>query len=282
MNLFPKNSLEYSIILSLQQRSWVIVDLIEELKKARPKLSKQAVYQVIRKLKKSEIVIVINKSISLSSFWIDRMHDFFTVAKYAYGGTLRGSGTLAESILSLEDGDKITYEFKNPEATDVFWGHTSNILRNIMPKGMPMLLYEPHNWFLLAREKVEKEIMKRSADEGHPYYLYTPSTLPLDKHTKSLFSKPHSVYLQDLHYFKENFYANIHDDYIIEVVIDPKTQAEIDKFYNTYTVWNTEAESEIKSIVMHMKGRNKLTISRNAKKAEKYRNIFKKYFIFPK
>lgn len=278
MNLFPKQSLEYAVITHLQLQSWIIVELIEELKKSRPRLTKQAVYQVIRKLRKSEIVIVTSKRISLSSVWVDRMHEFFTAAKYAYEG-ISGNDSLTETFLRMEDGDRIVYEFKNPASTDIFWGHASNILRSIMSPNTPMLIYEPHNWFILARESVEKEIMNRSAAEGHPFYVYVPATTPLDKYAKSLFTKPHSTYLQNVHYFKENFYVNTHGDYIIEVVIDPKTQAEIDNFYNTYTAWSSEAESEIKRIVSHMHGRNKLTISRNAKKAEKYRRIFKKYFL---
>lgn len=278
MNLFPKHSLESSIIILLQKQSWIIVELIAELKTNRPKLSKQAVYQVLRNLKKSEIVIVGSKTVSLSSLWIDRMYEFFAAAKYSYEG-VDSNDSLTENFLKMEDGDRIVYEFKNPAATDIFWGHASNILRSIMPKNTPMLIYEPHNWFLLARESIEREIMDRSASEGHPFYVYIPATTLLDKYTKFLFSKPHSCHLENIHYFKENFYINTHGDYIIEVVIDPKTQSQIDKFYNTYTTWNADAESEIKRIVSHMKGRNKLTISRNAKKAEKYRKIFKKYFL---
>jgi hypothetical protein len=278
MNLFPKQSLEYTVITHLQKQSWVIVDLIGELRKSRPKLTKQAVYQVIRKLRKSEIVIITNKRISLSIVWIERMHEFFTVAKYAYEG-IDSNDSLTESFLKMEDGDRIVYEFKNPSATDVFWGHASNILQSIMPANIPMLVYEPHNWFILARGPVEKEIMKQSATEGHPFFLYVPSSTPLDRYAKSLFSSPHSTYIGNIHYFKENFYASTQGDYIIEVVIDLKTQAEIDKFYNTYTIWDAEAESEIKRIISHMRGRNKLTISRNSKKADKYKRIFKKYFL---
>lgn len=281
MHLFPKQSLESTIIIHLQQKSWVIVELIEELRKFKPKLSKQAVYQVLRELKKSEIIIVTSKRVSLSSLWINRMHEFFTTAKYAYEG-VDSKDSLAESFVKMEDGDRIVYEFKNPESTDIFWGHVSHILRAMMPANTPMLIYEPHNWFILARKGIEMEIMDRSAAEGHPFYVYIPATTLLDKYTKSLFSKPHSCHLENIHYFKENFYINTHGDYIIEVVIDPKTQSQIDKFYNTYTTWDADAASEIKRIVLHMKGRNKLTISRNAKKAAKYKKIFEKYFIFPK
>jgi hypothetical protein len=74
------------------------------------------------------------------------------------------------------------------------------------------------------------------------------------------------------------FYFNTYGDYIIEVTLDPKTQKSIDDFYKSYTIWNDDAKARLNFIVSHMKGRNKLTISRNAKKAEKYKKLFRKYF----
>ncbi len=277
MNLFPKTSLEYQIITYLQKQSWVIVDLIGELRKTRPKLSKQAVYQIIRSLKKSEIVIVASKQVSLSSIWIDRMHEFFTIAKYAYEGSTQGNIS-GESFLNLEDGDSISYLFKNPNATDVFWAHTFNILMGIMPAHEPIYLYNPHQWFLLARQESETLLLKQAEQNGHPWYQYIAHKTSLDDFTKSFFKKPNLAHTQAKHYFKENYYVNIFGDFLIEVVLDPKTEQAINNFYQVHTEWNNTAKSEITKIISHMKGRNKLTISRNAKKAGKIKRMLGKYF----
>lgn len=279
MDLFPKQSLESAIIIHLQRKSWVIVDLIEELRKTRPKLSKQAVYQVIRSLKESEIVIVRSKNVSLSSIWIDRMHDFFTVAKYTYEGSAINNNQSTESFLNLEDGDRIVYEFKSPATTDIFWGHAFNILLGIMKKDDPVLIYGPHQWFILARNESESEIIRQAESQNHPWYVYVPNKTPLDIYAKKYFKKPSSYYMQDLRYFKENFYVNLFSDFIIEVVLDEKTQSAIEKFYNTYKFWDNTAETELKYIISHMKGRDKLTISRDSKKAAKYKKVFSKYFL---
>lgn len=277
MNLFPKSSLEYQIITLLQKQSWVIVDLIKELQKTRPKLSKQAVYQIIRSLKKSEIVIVASKRVSLSSIWIDRMYQFFTVAKYAYEGSIHG--TIAnETFLDLEDGDSIAYQFKNPNTTDIFWGHALHLLTGIMPPNEPVFLYNPHQWFLLARTESEKILLDQAEHSGHPWYQYIAHKTPLDEMVKPFFKKPNLVHTQEKHYFKENYYVNIFGDFLIEVSLDPKTQHAIDQFYATHTEWNDESRLHITKIVSHMIGRNKLTISRNAKKAEKIKKMLGKYF----
>lgn len=278
MNLFPKKSLEYSIITHLQKQSWAIVELIEKLRISQPKLTKQAVYQVIRRLRKSEIVVVTSKKVALSSLWIDRMYDFFAIAKRVYEGGAMENTFSQESFLLLEDGDQITYVFKNPKTTDIFWGHASNVLRGVMPAGEPLYIYTPHEWPLLARKETEKALMKLGAEEGHPWYVYIPYKTPLDELTKSLFARPHMAHTESKHYFKENFYINTHGDYIIEVSLDSKTQKSIDDFYKNYSVWNQEAKDRLNHIVSHMKGKNKLTISRNAKKAARYKKFFKKYF----
>lgn len=278
MNLFLKKSLEYAIITNLQKQSWVIVELIEKLRINQPKLTKQAVYQAIRKLRKSEIVVVTSKKVALSSVWIDRMYDFFSIAKRVYEGNSSESTTTQESFLSLEDGDQITYLFKNPKTTDIFWGHASNVLRGVMPEGEPLYIYTPHEWSMLAREETEKSLMQLGAKEGHPWYVYIPHKTPLDELTKSIFPRPHRAHTENKRYFKENFYINTHGDYIIEVVLDPKTQRSIDDFYTSTETWNNDTRARLIGIISHMKGKNKLTISRNRKKSEKYKRFFKKYF----
>ncbi len=273
MNLFPKASLEYQIITHLQKQPWVIVELIEDLKKTRPKLSKQAVYQILRSLKKSEIVIVASKRVSLSSLWIDRMHEFFTIAKYNYEGT-------GDSFLNLEDGDSISYLFKNPHATDVFWAHAFNILMGIMPANEPIYLYNPHQWFLLARTESETLLLKQGEEEGHPWFQYIAHKTPLDDFTKKTFFKsPSGAYAQDKEYFKENYYVDTFGDFLIEAWLDPKTQQAIDLFYKTNEIWNDDAKSKLLRIVSQVKGKNRLTISRNAKKSEKIKRMLGKYFV---
>lgn len=281
MRLFPHDSIEYSIIEKLQKESLSPVFLIGELRKKKPSLTKQAVYQAIRKLRQLEIVIVSTQRVSLSSVWIDKMHEFFIQAKNAYQGTADTERNYREDFLSMEDGDKITYVFKTHQHVEAFWNHTSNALRRIMPADEPLYIYAPHEWAMLVRQETERRLMKLGQEEGHPWYFYVPYKDPLDEYIRQFFNKPSLLYNNEKHYFKENIYINTHGDYIIEVATDPKTQKSIDDFYKTYSVWDGAAKARLNFIVSHMKGKNKLTISRNAKKASKYKQLFKKYFPMP-
>lgn len=277
MNLFPHQSVEYTIITHLQKQSWIIVDLIEELRKSRPRLTKQAVYQAIRKLRGAEIVVVTSKRISLSIVWIDRMHEFFMVAKYAYQGTSTAKDSL-ENFINLAEGDRIVYEFKNLTAADIFWGHAFTLLKGILRTDSPILIYNPHQWFILARQQTELRIIQQSETDGHPLLTYIPSKTPLDTYTKQFFKQPNSCYLNTERYFKPNTYINIFDDFIIEAVIDERLQKQVDHIFETEPIWNNSVQEKLAAIIS-LHGRNKITISRNTKKAEKYRSIFKKYFL---
>jgi hypothetical protein len=76
---------------------------------------------------------------------------------------------------------------------------------------------------------------------------------------------------------KRNYYLNIFDDFIIEAHLDEATAKKIDDFYNTATEWDPTTEAILKKIIAN-EGKNKLTISRNRKKADKLKKMFKNYF----
>lgn len=278
MSLFAKNSLEYQIINHLQKRPWVIVDLISELQKTRPGLSKQAVYQTIRLLKKPEIVIVAKKRVFLSSIWIDRMYEFFSIAREAYQGTSGYPSPQDVSFVTLNEGDNISYIFKDSNTTDIFWAHTFNSLVSNLSANEPVYLYNPHQWFILARPESEKLLLEQAKLNGHPWYQYIAHNTPLDVLSKTFFEKPNLVHTQEKHYFKDNYYLNIIGDFLIEVRLDPKTQKKIDTFYQNNLSITSESRLVLQEIISNTKGRNRLTVSRNKRKSSKLRKMLNKYF----
>ena len=274
MDILRPKSIEGHIINLLQKQSLTSANLLVLIQERRPGTTKQALYAALRKLRAQEIVILHKKVVSLSSIWVTKMNEFFQLAHHFY----INAATSDNGFLNLEDGDRISYTFKNPTTTDIFWGHASLLLRSIMPAGEPLYLYMPHDWFLLAREEPEKASLVKCIEEGHPWRLYIASKTPLDEYNKSMIKKPHLVHTEDKKYFKNNYYFNSHGDYIIEVWLDPKTQELIDAFYKTYTVWDKSARTKIMSIISNMKGNNRLTISRNKKRADAFKKTMGKYF----
>jgi hypothetical protein len=275
MNILKPQSVEEYIISLLQKESHSGPELLIAIQAKRTGTTKQALYAALRKLRSAEIVVVHKMRISLSSIWVTKMAEFFTLAKHFYTKTV----TTDEGFLNLEDGDRVTYSFKNPNITDIFWGHAFDILAEITPIHEPVYLYNPHDWFMLARPESEKLLFKKFVQAGKQLLVLAGDTQPLDKHIIREFDGTHAQYhpTNELIFDKRNYYVNIFDDFIIEAHLDETTSKKIDEFYNATTQWNPAAESALKKIISN-EGKNKLVISRNRKKAEKLKKVLKKYF----
>lgn len=274
MNILKPQSIEEHIISLLQKESHSGPELLIAIQAKRTGTTKQALYAALRKLRSAEIVVVHKMRISLSSIWVTKIAEFFTLAKHFYTKTV----TTDEGFLNLEDGDRVTYSFKNPNVTDVFWAHAVDILSEITPLSEPYYIYDPHEWFMLARE-TEGPLLKKISQTGRQVLILAGGTTPLDKIIIKEFDGTHAQYhpTNELIFDKRNYYVNIFDDFIIEAYLDETTSKKIDEFYNATTQWNPAAESALKKIISN-EGKNKLVISRNRKKAEKLKKVFKKYF----
>ncbi len=275
MNILKPQSLEDYIIFLLQKDSCSGSELLTTIQTRRPGTTKQALYSALRKLKSTEIVVVHKMRISLSSIWVTKMAEFFTLAKHFYTKTT----TTDEGFLNLEDGDRVTYSFKNPTITDIFWGHATAILSEITPPSEPMYAYNPHEWIMLVRPEIETDLFKKVTSSGKQILLLAGGTTPLDKIISKEFDGTIKQYhpTNELLFDKRNYYLNIFDDFIIEAHLDEATAKKIDDFYNTTTEWNPTTEAILKKIIAN-EGKNKLTISRNRKKADKLKKMFKNYF----
>ncbi len=269
----PKNIEEY-ILFFLQKGSLKTTELLKNIKVKRPGTTKQALYKVITKLKEDEVIVVRSKYISLSHLWINKMSEYFNTAKHLY----TTEGAPSEDFLQLEDGDKITYTFKNPNITDMFWSHAFSILSEITIQ--PICLYNPHEWFMLGRYESERKLFDNIRSRNKKLFLITANKDELDKSVSKEFDNKNLFYymLGENLFPKDNYYLNIFDDFIIEVWIDKKTSDLIDTFYKEHKVFNQEAEEKLKKI-LEKRGKNKMVISRNKHKADKLHKIFKKYFV---
>lgn len=279
MDVTKPTKIEEFVLKLLADGPMPAMGLVKKISLLRLRATKQAVYSAIRKLKKVEIVVVHGQIVSLNSLWINKMSDFFAEARHRYSlGTAE-----TEGFLAIADGDKITYNFKDPATADAFWGHAFDILAGVMEKTEPIYIYNPHEWFLLAREESETTLFKRITDEKRQILITTPGQSALDKHVKKFFDGTYAqYYLAPHHQFKKpNYYVNIFGDFIIEAWIDEKTHEKIENFYKNHETFDEEAKKEIQNII-GSQGKNKISISRNKEKAEKLKKTLGKEFYIIK
>ena len=146
----------------------------------------------------------------------------------------------------------------------------------------PVYLYNPHEWFLLARRESELECIKLITQKRQ-FLLTVGGKTPLDHSVSGDFDGNKSqYYMADSPLFpKNNYYLNTVGDFIIEVRIDPSLAEQIKQLY-AQTEKDITASKEQLKIIVHGKGRSKMTISRDRNKAEKFKKVLRKYFYIPK
>jgi hypothetical protein len=272
----PKTTEDY-ILLLLKGGPISTTNLLAKIQKSKSGLTKQGFYKTLRILIQEEVVVVRNKIVSLSHVWILKMSQFFENAKRSYS-----IETAGEDFLLLGDGEKVSYTFKSPEQTDMFWGHAFSVLVDTM-KEDNVFLFNPHEWFLFARYDTERVLFDGVLKRNKKLFVLSGNNTPLDVFSKKDFDGDKSQYftLDTNPFEKQNYYVNVFGDFLIEAWLDENVSQNIDAWYKKHTAATDEAIEELKQIVVQ-KGRNKFSISRNARKAEKIKSLFKKYFHVPK
>jgi hypothetical protein len=273
MDLDKPLTTEEIVLKSLGSKALSGEALLLDCKRLKPSFTKQALYQLLRKLLDKEIVVKHGKLFSLSQIWILKMNDFFSLAQKHYGIGEQGGN----DFLSLSDGDKISYSFKSPVEADKFWGHAFNILSGIL-KDEPLYIYNPHEWFFFARKESEEFLFQELQKRNQKVWLICGGKTELDKYTAKHFDGSILQYYmsEDALFEARNYYLNIFGDYIIEARIDEGVAKQVDNFYNSNkTVTKTTTQMLTKLLTQ---GKTSLTISRNKKKAEKLKKVFAPYF----
>jgi len=263
------------IIQHLQNGPLTAGMLLELIKRSRPTTTKQAVYLALRNLKREEKITMHGKLVSLSRVWLMKQSSFFAITTQNYAL----SETSGNGFLNLEEGDRVSYSFKNPAVADVFWAHAFDILADASSRQEPIYLWNPHEWFFLARHESERAVFDRILAAGKQIWITCGNRDPLDKFiTKEFDGQQSQYYMTEYTQFrKQNYYLNIFGNYILEVWLDEQTAKKIDAFYKTHTEWTEEAKKIIQEISTEH-GKTKLTITKNARRATKLKTLLKKPF----
>lgn len=271
-------SLQDRILSHLQHGPKVILDLIAAIKRERPGTTKQGVYAALRNLKKEEVVVLHAGRASLNAAWLTNVHRYFTIAEHYYFQKNVGAGHFA----NLREGEKIQYTFTSPLVADTFWIHALFILIETTPQGSHFIAYNPHCWFFLAHAESERGFVRFALAHKRLYLMSVGARTPLDRLVVQEVDGTRSQYAMLTRApFPSTRYINIIGDYVIDVSLEKRVADAMDAFYVRTREWTPDAARELHHLV-EGRGRIKLIISRNAKKAERLRRKLLKSFYIPK
>jgi hypothetical protein len=277
MSILKPTSIDEYIVHTLQKKSMSGADLLKTIQRSRPHTTKQALYAALRKLKKDEIVVMNHMMMALSSVWVIRMADFFQTAKYMYTKTTSQD----DGFLNLKEGEKISYSFADAHTADMFWGHAFHLFTEIFPIQESLYIYNPHEWFILARAESEKALFNNLSQTGRNSYILVGSKEFIDLQVAREFNqeKVHYHATKDNVFEKRNYYVNSVGDFIIEAYLDEDITDKVDFFYQETKVLNKDTRQKLQEMVT-LSGKTKLIISRNQKKAAKLQKMIGNYFHF--
>jgi hypothetical protein len=248
--------------------------LLTEMQKKDPGISKETYYRVLRKLLLEEVITKKKKTYEINRQWLQRVYRFSK--KYIE------PAENTHDIVSLEDGDKITYKFKNPILMGIFWTHAYNPIFNRHNPNDPILIFHPHEWLIHARTESELFFLSRFTDDKKLAFFALGSTSPLDKEFAEKYS---STYIQTgvgLHLgLGKTEYINVVGDFIFKISVSKRFSEDIDSFFKQYKKITPENLAELKKLC-DRKDPAKLTLIRSKNEAAKWRVKFNKYFYLPK
>ncbi len=268
-------SIEDLVINALKEGTKTTSELIQNITLIRANSTKQGVYRVLRKLKKEEKIVIHGKSVSLNIQWLKSMGEFFSLAEFHYSGS---TGT--DSFLNIKGRDKVVYSFKNLNLLDAFGIHALHMMGMVTEKHTPLFAYNPHEWFFWARREAEQMFVEAMHKDERQLFLVSSHSDPLDielrKHYQGDLLQYHIV--EKPLFPKGSYYFVGIGDYLMEVYFDEKIVEELDLFYKTTKTWNEEARLALQKIVLKS-SKNKLVISRNKRKIERYKKMLSPYFF---
>lgn len=270
-----KQSVEDLIVETLAKNPYTEgPDLVLLINKLRSKTTKQAVYSALKYLTESETVAKVGNKYFLSRLWLQKINQLFKNQKE--------KELTRDAIFNLKEKESISYHFPSLLTCDTYWAHIFTLLTEWISKDIPVFVWNPHEIFIIGRNRIEKSCLKEFEEQNKYAFFITRGKTYLDMEFKKTWNNNYvSISTDDKLKFANNYYLNIFKDFIIEVFIDEKLMREIDNFYKNNQKLN---EENIKTFekTFQKKYPVRMKISRKNKKAILLRKKLSKDFFIPK
>lgn len=268
-----KQTIEDYIVESLADNTRLTgPELLEKIQLKRGTTSKQAMYSVLHVLLADEVIAKIGTQYYLSKLWVDKVDSLLRI---------NNDKLQQESIFDLQNTESITYRFPSLLSCDTYWAHIFNLLIIWIPRDKPFFFWLPHEWFMIGRSKEDVEMFKLIQRERKRVFYSVAGKTELDKKFKKQFtSKSAKINIGNTLPFKQNYYLNVFEDFIIEVYLDNKLVKKIENFYQKYDDITLANMLEFENLIKE-KYPVRMKISRNTKKAAKLRKQLSKDFYIP-
>lgn len=270
--IFIENRLENKIIEKLAKGSLLSPDLISAISKDNG-VTEQGVYKALSFLIDNEIVTKSNKLLSLNTFWIENLKGFTSQVSETY------STSDFENFLMLDDGEKLTYNFKDTAKLDVHWMHIVLLMLRRF-SNHPLVIYNPHCWFMIERPRTESAFFEWVNKNNRMMLFLIGGDTKLDKLAKKqVESKNIKIELDSENRFPKDKYVSVVGEYIIHTSYGASFNQKVDTFFSSHTEMTKDTISHFRDMVPKDAG-SKIVIERNKEKAMRLsKQISKNHYV---
>lgn len=251
-------------LLSYQEKEAKDIQVLLN-KELGKKITIQALYRSIKRLVNDGVLVKKGLLFTVNKEWVQNLVNYFDKK----GG------------MQLAEAEDISYSFKTLSALDSYWKHTITQFRSELGD-YPVFFYNNHVVWLHLKDRKESQTNYLNNFDAEKRYagFVVGGDSAMDKEFKKVFSKK---YLQaEIRKIDSIRYDSItvHGDYVVTVKFNKRTNELVDRLYKTSKSIQELEEGLEKSLEGNLPV--KLTIEKNALKAEKLRKILSKNFYIPK
>jgi hypothetical protein len=248
-------------------------EIVYAINLARGHTVKQTVYNALSNLLEDEIVTKVKNTYIISKVWLNRVDKLL--------GIHSESELARESIFDLTEGESISYQFPSLISCDTYWEHLFNILIEHTAETTPIAVWNPHEWFGIAREPIERDIYESFTRHNRYAFFTTRGTSTIDHEFKKAWRTDHvGINCDNTINLKDTMYINVFDDFIIDVIFSQSLTEKIEGWYQMNTVITQQNREELIAII-HEKHPLRMKITRSQKKSAVLRKKLLRDFFVP-
>lgn len=266
------NSIENQVVFELSKGSIPSPLLVKKVS-SEQKVSFQGVYKAITCLEQRNVVTKTKMMLSLNILWVEQLNSFTTSVSDNY--------VLNEfkDFLLLDEKEKVTYMFRDAEKLNNQWLHFVLIIAKKYDTE-PIFIWNPHHWFVFAREQEESMLFSWLNTHERKTYLLIGNNFDLDVEAKKLLqSEQVRVNLDSQSTLKQDKYFVVIGDYIMTTTYSPEFIEELTQIFKDYKRDSHSKVSDLQTLISQPhKGR--IIMEKNKTKALKLaRKISKDFFV---
>lgn len=274
-----RKGVEMALVNRLYSGAQPIADVVREISSSL-RVSVQAVYKAIGKLRTEEVVITHSKQIALSGVWIDKEKTRLEFADNTY----RAAADL-RTLIEKESG-RVTSVFKNLSEVDLYWAHAYFQLAEHVDLSVPTYSIQPHDWYPYVRQETDAYWIKQHREAGRMSRTLITHPSPLDQKVMRERKRELGVLFEFTlgeNPLKQNSatYYNLLSPYIIKVRLESSVATVLNNLIATHDTLplSFETNKEIQ-VIVQTRGRFVFTIEKYPDKAKRIERKVKRFFAF--